>query len=59
MTRFTQALIVLVPGWLIAYLTGGQIAYVAPVLVACGFLAAGLQAETRVDDPPDDGSNAE
>ena len=39
--RVLQVTIVLVPGWITAYLSDGQIACVAPVLVAMTFLAAG------------------
>lgn len=55
--RTIQALIILVPSWTTAYFTNGKIAYVAPVIVACGILANSLTTDTlRVDDSaPDDG----
>lgn len=51
MTKIIQALMVLLPGWVTAYLTDGQIAYVAPVLAASAFLASAITRNTsRVDD---------
>ena len=53
--RVLQATIVLVPGWITAYLSDGQIACVAPVLVAMTFLAAGFaHNDKKVDDSEDD-----
>lgn len=55
---FTKALIVLVPSYLVAYLTEMMV-YVVPTLAAAGFFASSIEASDveirrRVDEENDD-----
>ena len=52
---FVQALIVLVPSYIIAYTTNKMV-YVVPMLAAMGFVAAAVfreDTEKRIDDDTD------
>ncbi len=56
-----KALIVLVPTYIVAYLTGKMV-YVVPMLAAMGFIAASYgtdDTQKRIDSDHDEGADAE